>query len=85
MGSQIETKWIFSIVNVFTSWQRCHLGVENLDKLIIIYKNLPSDERCDYKLVDGDKLIDFFVVEDTLLEENEDLLEKVSYNLEEVE
>ncbi len=47
--------------------------------------NLPLDEQCDCKLIDGDKLIEFFVVEDTLLEENEDLLEKLAYNLEEVE
>jgi hypothetical protein len=28
---------------------------------------------------DGNKLVEFFVVEDTLLEENEDWLEKASY------
>jgi hypothetical protein len=33
---------------------------------------------------DGNKLIEFFVVEDTLLEENGDLLEKTSY-LEKIE
>jgi len=32
----------------------------------------------DYKLVDGDKLAKFFVVE-ILLEENDNLLEKASY------
>ncbi len=38
-GSQIETERIFSIIGVFTNLRRCHLGVENLDKLIMIYKN----------------------------------------------
>jgi hypothetical protein len=28
----------------------------------MIYKNWPSNARLDCKLVDGDKLIDFFVV-----------------------
>jgi hypothetical protein len=44
----------------------------------MIYKNWPLDAQLDCKLVDGDKLTDFFVVEDMLLEENEDLLEKAS-------
>jgi hypothetical protein len=35
--------------------------------------------QLDYKLVDGDKLAEFFVAEDTLLKENEDLLENVGY------
>jgi hypothetical protein len=41
----------------------------------MIYKNWPSNARLDCKLVDGDKLAKFFVDEDMLLEENEDLLE----------
>jgi len=45
----------------------------------MIYKNWPSDARLDCKLIDGDKLAKFFVVEDTLLKENEDLLENVGY------
>jgi hypothetical protein len=45
----------------------------------MIYKNWPSNAQLDYKLVDGNKLAKFFVVEDTLLKENEDLLENVGY------
>jgi hypothetical protein len=41
----------------------------------MIYKNWPSNAWLDCKLVDGDKLAKFFVAKDTLLEENEDLLE----------
>jgi hypothetical protein len=37
------------------------------------------NSRLDYNLVDGDKLTKFFEAKDTLLEENEDLLENVSY------
>jgi hypothetical protein len=48
----------------------------------MIYKNWPSNAWLDYKLVDGNKLVEFFVAEDTL-KENEDLLENVGY-LEEI-
>jgi hypothetical protein len=45
----------------------------------MIYKNWPLDAWLDCKLVDGDKLDEFFMVVDALLEENEDYLEKASY------
>jgi hypothetical protein len=32
----------------------------------MIYKNWPLDARLDCKLVDGNKLVKFFVAEDTL-------------------
>jgi hypothetical protein len=50
----------------------------------MIYKNWPLNAQLDCKLVDGNKLVEFFVVEDMLLEENEDMFEKASY-LEEIE
>jgi hypothetical protein len=50
----------------------------------MIYKNWLLDAQLDCKLIDGNKLVEFFVVEDMLLEENEDLLEKASY-LEKIE
>jgi hypothetical protein len=55
------------------------LGVDNLDKLVMIYNNWPSDVWIDYNLIDGNKLAKFFVVEKNLLEENENLLEKARY------
>ncbi len=64
---------------MLTSLQRCHFGVENFDSPIMIYKNWPSNSWLDCKLVDGDKITEFFVVEDTLMEENEDMLENASY------
>jgi hypothetical protein len=45
----------------------------------MIYKNWPLNAWLDCKLVDGDKLANFFVVKDTLLEENENMLENASY------
>jgi hypothetical protein len=45
----------------------------------MIYKNWPLDARLDCKLVDGNILAKFFVVEDMLLEKNKDLFENVGY------
>jgi len=45
----------------------------------MIYKNWLVDVRVNYKLVVGDRLGEFFVAKETLLEENEELLEKVGY------
>lgn len=47
----------------------------------MIYNNWPLDARLDYKLIDGDKLTKKIEAKDTLLEENEDLLENVGYFL----
>ncbi len=44
---------------MLTSLQRCHLWVENLDKLIMIYKDWPSDAWLDCKLVDGTSWLSF--------------------------
>jgi hypothetical protein len=49
----------------------------------MIYKNWLSDARLDCNLVDGNKLVKFFVVENMLLEKIEDLLENAGY-LEEI-
>jgi hypothetical protein len=41
LGPQIKIKQIFLVVGMFTSLQQCHLGVENLDKFIMIFNNWP--------------------------------------------
>jgi hypothetical protein len=80
LNSQIKIKWNFLVVGVIISLWCCRVGLEKLDKLIIIYKNWLVDAQVDYKFIDGYKLMEFFfVVEKTLLEENEDLLEKTYY------
>jgi hypothetical protein len=35
VGSQIETKRIFSLVGILTNLRRCHLQSKNLEKLIL--------------------------------------------------
>jgi hypothetical protein len=39
VGSQIETKMIFTLVGIFTNLRRCHLQSENMEKLIFVSKN----------------------------------------------
>lgn len=43
--SQIEIEWIFSIDGILTAFCRCHLQIDNLDKLISVNKNWPSDPQ----------------------------------------
>jgi hypothetical protein len=45
----------------------------------MIYKNWSIDAQVDCKLVVGNRPGEFFVAKDTLVEENEELLEKASY------
>jgi hypothetical protein len=53
-------KQFLKIANVLTNLQWCHLGVDNLDKLVMIYKNWFIGACNDCNLVDGQKLIEFF-------------------------
>jgi hypothetical protein len=48
VGSQIETKRIFSFAKFFTSFRRC-LQSENLDNFIFVNKNWPYDPRISCK------------------------------------
>jgi hypothetical protein len=40
VGSQIETKWIFSLARILINIRRC-LQIEILEKLIFVNKNWP--------------------------------------------
>ncbi len=45
--SQIEIEQIFNIVGMLTSLWHCKLGVENLNKLVMIMKNWSTDARAN--------------------------------------
>jgi hypothetical protein len=49
VGSQIEMERIFFLIRIFTSFRRCHLQLENLEKLIFVNKSWPNDPRIDCK------------------------------------
>jgi hypothetical protein len=44
-GSQIETERILSLARIFTNLKKCHLQIENLEKLIFVQKIWPNDSR----------------------------------------
>ncbi len=50
VGSQIETKRIFSLTCIFTNLRRYHLQFKNLENLIFVSKNWPTDLRDECKL-----------------------------------
>ncbi len=66
--SQIETEWILNVVGVFASLWRCQLEVENVDSLVVIYKNWPNDARVGCNLANDTKS---FATEVDLLESHE--------------
>ncbi len=45
--NQIETERIFSIVGILITLGRCRLQIDNLDKLIFVHKNWPSNLHVD--------------------------------------
>jgi len=48
VGCQIEIERIFNMTGVITSLKHCQLGIENLDKLVLIMKNWLDDPKFDY-------------------------------------
>jgi hypothetical protein len=45
VGSQIEIERFFSLVRILRNLRRRHLQSDNLDKIIFVNKNWPSDPR----------------------------------------
>jgi hypothetical protein len=78
VGSQIETEGIFNIARVITCLKCCELGIENLDKLVLIMKNWLDDPR--FACTSGPKSFEKFLnYEDDMVSKNEDLI--VDFNL----
>jgi hypothetical protein len=72
VGSQIEIERIFSTVKVTTSLKCCWLGIENLDKLVIIMKNWLHDPR--FRCTNGPKSFEIcFNSKNNVIVKNEDL------------
>jgi hypothetical protein len=77
IGLYIETERIFSMAEIIIGLKHYCLGIENLDKLILIMKNWPDDPRLG--CVSGplvksmEEYLDF---EDFFLEKNEELFFK---------
>jgi hypothetical protein len=72
VGSQIETKMIFSLAGIFTNLKICCLQSKNLEKLIFVSKNWLNDARvgCKYPN-DLVKLIEMDEKSEEKLEESE--------------
>jgi hypothetical protein len=49
VGSQIETKRIFSLVGIRTNLRRCRWQTKNLEKLTFVNKNWPNDLKIGCK------------------------------------
>ena len=73
-GSQIETERIFSVAGILTSLRRCRLGLSNVNGLIMIYKNWPTDARSACEA--STNVVEFFNKEQEILDDHEDELEE---------
>jgi hypothetical protein len=49
VGSQIETKMIFSLVRLLTNLKKCCLQSKKIKRLIFVNKNWPNDFKIDCK------------------------------------
>ncbi len=65
IGSQIETKCIFSLVGILTNLRWCKLQIDNLEKLIFVYNLMILDKG------GPNNMVDFIEFETNLVEELE--------------
>jgi hypothetical protein len=66
---KIERK--FSLFGIITNLKGCHLESNNLDKIIFVSKNWPSDHRVDYSSISLIELIEVDIALEEILEQYE--------------
>jgi len=75
-GSQIETKRIFNVLGVLTSLWHYRLGVDNMDKLVMIMKKWLVDVWSNCPWI-GQLIIEFLMEKVGIIEENDVMLDVV--------
>jgi hypothetical protein len=65
-------KGIYSLIEIFINLRKCHLQLNNLDKLIFVNKNWPNDLNVGCKSFYN--LVEFIAI-DAYLEEELEILE----------
>jgi hypothetical protein len=76
-GFHIETKRVLNLVGVLTTLRCCYLQVQNLDRIIIIINNRPTNLHLDF--TPNADLKDYLKTEVGLVEDSYELIEKVKY------
>ena len=74
-GSYIEMERIFSVAEVLINLRRRRLGLSNVNGLIMIYKNWPTDARSACELA-STNVVEFLNNEHEILDDHEDELEE---------
>jgi hypothetical protein len=82
-GSQIETERIFSVVGILSNLRRSKIGIDNLDILVMIYKNWPHDCRMGTSMYEH--LADFYAKESEALDDDVEVELQDAQMLEEME
>ncbi len=80
VGSHIQIKWIFNVAGVITNLRRSRLSIENLDWLIFIIKNWPSDVcvGCDGPLKPK-TMVEFLERDYAIIKEHNKLIEEQDF------
>ncbi len=73
-GSQIETKFFFNMVGIIIGLKCCQLGIENLDKLILIIKNWLDDLRFGCTNAKPTSIEKYIGIENGMVSKNEELI-----------
>ncbi len=63
---------------MLTNLRCCRLGVDNLNKLVMVLKNWLSDAKADCPC-EGDFIDDFFKENTNIIEENDMMLDAIGY------
>jgi hypothetical protein len=71
VGPQIEVEKVFNIANIYTNLRHSHLGMDNFEILISIYKNWLDDAHVGGFPSSMEK---FMKMEEALIDENEDVI-----------
>jgi len=74
---QIETECVFTLASVLTTLKHYCFEVENMDRIITMVKNWLDDPCHSYK--PNVDIKEYLKEEDSLAEENYDLLEKADF------
>lgn len=79
LGFQIKTKTIFTLARIMIGLRHYRLKLINLDNLMMIYKNWPSNVRSNCYPFPKKNVTIFFTWESKLLEECEGEIEDIDF------
>jgi len=78
IGPRLKLREFFNIAKVLTSLRCYRLGVDNLDKLVMIMKNWSVNARSNCPQ-EGQSIDEFLIEKTNIIHENDTLLNAIGY------